>query len=98
MNWREKIRKRYDALSDEDQNKLYLLAVVKGYAEELPHKPPKKIRTFEWEIDITSVSIKGTKKEWEQLFLLTTQNYKHYSYADLYKFLKQHKISRNNSK
>ncbi|GAH55488.1 unnamed protein product, partial [marine sediment metagenome] len=33
MIWQEKNRKRYDALSYEDQAKFYLLAMAKGYTD-----------------------------------------------------------------
>ena len=97
MNWEEKIKKRYDALSNEDQAKLYLLAIFKGYTKEPKRRQHKKVPlskadkqkgiTEKFEIDLTSIMISGSEKEWEKLFE-ATQHYKGYSYAELNKSLK----------
>jgi len=101
MNWQEKNRKRYDTLSYEDQAKLYLLAIAKGYTNELKREPDRKIPLSKIDkqkrikerivFDCLPVTISGSEEDWEEIFLLTTQTYKNYSYNELNKFLKQHR-------
>jgi len=99
MNWQEKNRKRYDALSDEDQAKFYLLAMAKGYTDELKREPDRKIPLSKIDkqksikerivFDYLPATISGSEEEWEEIFLLTTQTYKNYSYNELSKSLKR---------
>ena len=101
MNWQEKNRKRYDALSDEDQAKFYLLAMAKGYTNELKREPDRKIPLSKIDkqkrikerivFDYLPATISGSEEEWEEIFLLTTQTYKNYSYNELSKSLKRHR-------
>jgi len=101
MNWQEKNRKRYDALSYEDQAKFYLLAIAKGYTNELKREPGRKIPLSKIDkqkrikerivFDCLPVTISGSEEEWEEIFLLTTQTYENYSYNELSKSLKRHR-------
>ncbi|MBA7678103.1 hypothetical protein ES703_86374 [subsurface metagenome] len=101
MNWQEKNRKRYDALSYEDQAKFYLLAIAKGYTDKFKREPDRKISLSKIDkqkrikervvFDNLPVTISGSEEEWEEIFLLTIQTYKNYSYVELSKSLKRHR-------
>lgn len=101
MNWQEKNRKRYDDLSNEDQAKFYLLAIAKGYSNEPEREPDRKISLSKIDkqkrikeriiFDCLPATISGPEEEWDEIFLLTTQTYKNYSYNELIKSLKLHR-------
>jgi len=90
----EEIRKKYDSLTEEEKAKLYIIAVFKGQTKQLPSKPDAEDPADgSGTIDITPSAICGNVEEWEQLFILTQQKFKHSSFQELRRVLKDAKAN-----